>query len=154
MGRKNIFVEKVCALLLSLIMGRSMGSHSTGAEMPKSQPRNRSTFKSQTTSRASNRRRSMQSQPKSPPWGGIKKRDKLNGTNRFLRKPAVSCENLRLPNAIITRNSGTSAKISENLRKTANLAPFVPCSLALLIPLDSPQWPIFWNTWDGGKPPL
>ena len=29
-----------------------------------------------------------------------------------------------------------SAKISENLRKTANLAPFVPFSLSLLIPLD------------------
>ena len=65
------------------------------------------------------------------------KRDKLNGTNRFLRKSAVSCgflrksavscENLRLRNAVIPRKS-------ESLRKSANLAPYIPFSLSLLIP--------------------
>ena len=55
-----------------------------------------------------------------------------------LRFPVVCCETLRLRNAVIPRKSEKYAKISENLRKkkktTANLAPFVPFSLSLLIP--------------------
>ena len=54
----------------------------------------------------------------------------------ILRFPAVFCENLRLPNAVLPRKSENLQKISENLRKTANLAPFVPFSLSLLVPLD------------------
>ena len=55
-----------------------------------------------------------------------------------LRFPAVFCENLHLPNAAKYRKSEyqqKSMKISEKLQKTtANLAPFVPFSLSLLIP--------------------
>ena len=37
----------------------------------------------------------------------------------FLRKSAVFCENLRFPNASFSRKRRESAKISENLRKSA-----------------------------------
>ena len=65
-------------------------------------------------------------------------RAELEGTNYMgqtgcrenLRFPPVFCENLCFQNAVIPRK----AKISENLRKTANLAPFVPFSLSLLAP--------------------
>ena len=75
--------------------------------------------------------------------GGIK-RDKVNGTNRFLRKSAVFrgflqksavfCENLRLPNATIPRKSDhlqKSANICEKLQIWLRSSLF--CS-ALLIP--------------------
>ena len=76
------------------------------------------------------------------------KRDKLHGTNGYLRKsavfcenlrfPAVFCENLRLPNAIIPRKS-------KNLRKTANSAPFVPFSLSFLFPLETDPSQLWLN---------
>ena len=47
----------------------------------------------------------------------------------FLRKSAP-------PKCYKSQEERKSAKISENLRKTANLAPFVPFSLSLLIPLE------------------
>ena len=52
----------------------------------------------------------------------------------FLRKSALSCGFLRnsaLPKCCSSQEKRKSAKISE---KTANLAPFVPFSLSLLIP--------------------
>ena len=55
---------------------------------------------------------------------------------RFLRKPAP-------PKCCNSQEKRKSAKISENLRKTANSAPFVPFSLSLLVPLE------FW-TWFAG----
>ena len=77
-------------------------------------------------------------------FSGGATRDKLHGTNGFLRKicgclrkSAVSCRNLRLRNAVLPRktknlpNQRKSAK-----KKTANLAPFVPFSLSLLFPLE------------------
>ena len=68
--------------------------------------------------------------------------DKPKGTNAnpqfsagscgFLRKSVVYCENLRFPNALFSRERQESAKISENLRKSAfglGLSPrFVPLS--------------------------
>ena len=81
-------------------------------------------------------------------------KEELNGTNsmgqtgfcerlRFpasfcenLRFPAVCCGKLRLRNAVIPRKGENLQKISENLRKAVNLAPFVPFSLSLGIPLD------------------
>ena len=81
-------------------------------------------------------------------WGGTK-RDKLNGTKGFLRKSAVSCGFLRKsavscgflrksapPKCCNSHEKRKSAKISENLRKTAKSARFVPFSLSLLIPLE------------------
>ena len=78
------------------------------------------------------------------------KRDKLNGTNGFLQKYAVSCSFLRQsavscgflrkyapPKCCCSQDLQKSAKISENLRKTANSARSVPCSLSLLIALDN-----------------
>ena len=59
-----------------------------------------------------------------------------------LRFPAVFGENLRLPNAVIPRKS-------ENLWKTANLAPFVPCSLSLLISLEKYR-PALRGKWGKG----
>ena len=51
-----------------------------------------------------------------------------------LRFPAVFCENLRLRSAVCnSQEKQKSAKISENLRKTANSARFAPFSLSLLI---------------------
>ena len=49
----------------------------------------------------------------------------------FLRFSAKICGFLRLRNAVIPRK----AKSSKDQRKTANLAPFVPFSLSLLLPL-------------------
>ena len=59
--------------------------------------------------------------------GGIK-RDKLKGTNGFLRKSAVSCENLRFQNAVIPRKSDNlqkSAKICEKVRLWLRLSHLV-----------------------------
>ena len=66
---------------------------------------------------------------------GGTKRDKLNGTNGFLRKSAVSCGFLRKsavscgflrksapPKCCNSQEKRKSAKICENQRKTANLA--------------------------------
>ena len=53
-----------------------------------------------------------------------------------LRFPAVFCENLHLRNAIVPRRSEDLQKSAKICKKTANLAPFVPFSLSLLIPLD------------------
>ena len=100
-----------------------------------------------------------------PLLGGIK-RDKLNGTNQFLQKSAVSCGFLRKsavssgflrkdapPNAVISRksvNQQKSAKICQKI--TANLAPFVPFSLSLLIPLELLRLGRqFWCHWEGGS---
>ena len=52
------------------------------------------------------------------------------GSCENLRFPAVFCENLRCT----SQEKRKSAKINGDLRKTANLAPFVPFSLSLLIP--------------------
>ena len=55
-------------------------------------------------------------------------------------KSAVSCENLRKsapPKCYNSQERRKSAKISENLRNTANSARFVPFSLSLLIPLEN-----------------
>ena len=84
--------------------------------------------------------------------GGIK-RDKLNGTNGFLRKSAVSCGFLRKsavscgflrksapPKCCNSQEKRKSAKINENLRKSASSARFIPFSLSLLIPLDCFQY--------------
>ena len=62
----------------------------------------------------------------------------------FLRKSAVSCGFLRNsapPKCCNSQEKRKSAKISENLRKTANSAPFVPFSLSLLMPPDSRRFP-------------
>ena len=53
-----------------------------------------------------------------------------------LQVSAVFCDNLRFRNAVIPRKKRTSAKISENQRKSANLAPVVPFSLSLLLTLE------------------
>ena len=67
------------------------------------------------------------------------------GQTGFLRKSAVSCENLRPQNAVIPRiseNQQKSAKISKKLRICA----FVPFSLSLLFPLAlSIECQIFWR---------
>ena len=77
------------------------------------------------------------------------KRDKLNGTNGFLRKSALSCSFLRKsapPKCCHSQEKRKSAKISENLRKTANSARFVPFSLSLLIPLEKSSFTNkFWG---------
>ena len=69
-----------------------------------------------------------------------KKRDKLNGTNKFLpnlRFPAVFFENLRLQNAAIPREICTNlANISEILRENCEFDSVVPLSLSLLVLLD------------------
>ena len=57
----------------------------------------------------------------------------------FLRTSAVSCGFLRTsapPKCYNSQEKRKSAKISENLRKTADSARFVPFSLSLSIPLD------------------
>ena len=57
---------------------------------------------------------------------------------RFPAKSAVSCGFPRKsapPKCCNSQEKRKSAKISENLRQTANLAPFVPFSLSLLFPL-------------------
>ena len=59
-----------------------------------------------------------------------------NGTNGFLRESVVLREHLRFSAKICaSHEKRKSAKISENLRKAANLAPFVPLSLSLLVRL-------------------
>ena len=71
-------------------------------------------------------------------WKGQAKWDKRVSAKfcGFLQKSgnAVFCEDLRLWDAVISRKGENLQKISENLRKTANLAPFVPFGLSLLIP--------------------
>ena len=70
------------------------------------------------------------------------KRSSLETCNRNLHH-ILHCEkNLRLRNAVIPRKRRRSAKLSDDPRKTANLAPFVPFSLSLLIPLEN-LFPVF-----------
>ena len=54
-----------------------------------------------------------------------------------LRFPAILCEDQRFRSAVTPRKTENPVKISEALRKTANLAPFVPFSLSLCFPLSS-----------------
>ena len=69
-----------------------------------------------------------------------------------LRFPVVFCENPHRRSAVIPAKKRKSAKVSENLRKTATLAPFVPFNLSLSVPpeggcqtspelLETPQTP-------------
>ena len=53
-----------------------------------------------------------------------------------LQKSVVFCEDLHLRNAIIIPRKSENWKNQINLRKTANLAPFVPFRLSLLVPLE------------------
>ena len=63
---------------------------------------------------------------------------KLNGTNGFLRKSAVSWGFLHSAplKCCSSQERQKSAKLSENPRKTASLALFVPFSLSLFFPLE------------------
>ena len=64
---------------------------------------------------------------------------KICGLLRFSAKICGFLQKSALPKCCDSQEKRKSAKNSENLRKTANLAPFVPFSLSLLLPLDAIQ---------------